>query len=63
MLVLGRKPGERIAIGGDIVLTLVLVGTNYARIGIDAPKDVVIMRLPSLDDDGNRVASGGPDHE
>lgn len=44
MLVLMRKPGESINIGPDIVVTLVALERNRARIGIDAPKDVVIDR-------------------
>ena len=44
MLVLMRKPGEAIHIGPDIVVTLVALERNRARIGIDAPRDVVIDR-------------------
>lgn len=39
MLVLNRKPGERIVVG-DVVVTQLERG----RIGIDAPRDVKIMR-------------------
>jgi carbon storage regulator len=44
MLVLMRRPGESIHIGPDIVVTLVTLERNRARIGIDAPRDVVIDR-------------------
>ena len=44
MLVLSRKPQERILIGDDIVVTVVRVGDNEVRLGIDAPKDVNIAR-------------------
>lgn len=44
MLVLSRKPGERIHIGDDIVITLVRVGPNNSRIGIEAPRGVSIRR-------------------
>ena len=44
MLVLMRRPGEAIHIGGDIVVTLVSLERNRARIGISAPKDVTVDR-------------------
>lgn len=44
MLVLSRKPGERIFIGDDIVITLVRVSGQTVRIGIKAPKEIKIMR-------------------
>ena len=44
MLVLSRKPGDQILIGDDIVITVVRLGPNTVKIGIDAPKDVGILR-------------------
>ncbi len=44
MLVLNRKPGQRIFIGDNITVTLVRIGANTARIGIEAPKDTPIVR-------------------
>jgi len=44
MLVLMRRPGESIHIGPDIVVTLVALERNRARIGIQAPRDVTIDR-------------------
>jgi len=44
MLMITRKPGERIIIGGDIVITLVDVSGQTARIGIEAPKTMPIYR-------------------
>lgn len=44
MLVLSRKPGERIMIGEDVVVTVVRIGPNNVRIGIDAPRDLNIVR-------------------
>jgi carbon storage regulator len=44
MLVLSRKPGERILIGDDVVLTVVRIGPNNVRLGIDAPKSMNIVR-------------------
>ena len=44
MLVLMRRPGESIHIGSDIVVTLIALERNRARIGIEAPKAVPIDR-------------------
>ncbi|MBX3451446.1 MAG: carbon storage regulator [Planctomycetaceae bacterium] len=44
MLVLSRKPGEKILIGSDVTVTIVRVGPNTVRLGIDAPRDMNIVR-------------------
>jgi len=44
MLVLTRREGERIALGEDIVLTVVSIQGNKVRLGIAAPNDVAIRR-------------------
>jgi carbon storage regulator len=47
MLVLSRHPGETIQITGngiDIKLMLVEIRGDKARIGIEAPRDITIMR-------------------
>ncbi|KYZ76487.1 carbon storage regulator [Anaerosporomusa subterranea] len=44
MLALTRKPGERIVIGNDIVLTVVEVKGETVRLAIDAPRRVSIFR-------------------
>ncbi|MBW3540019.1 MAG: carbon storage regulator [Planctomycetes bacterium] len=44
MLVLSRKPGERIMIGDEVVVTVVRIGPNNVRIGIDAPAEMNIVR-------------------
>lgn len=43
MLVLSRKCGQRIFVGNDICITVVRTG-DTVRLGIDAPKDVAILR-------------------
>ena len=43
MLTLGRKPGEYIVIGGNIIVK-VLKTNEGLRLAIDAPKDVPIFR-------------------
>ena len=59
MLVLTRKPGERILIGDDIVITMISIRKDddfgpKIRIGLDAPSDVVIRREEVPD---NRAAA------
>ena len=44
MLVLTRKKDEKIMIGDDIVLTLISIQKDKARIGIDAPKHIAVHR-------------------
>jgi carbon storage regulator len=49
MLVLSRKLYEKIVINGDIVITVVGIGNNQVRIGIEAPESVRIFREELLD--------------
>lgn len=44
MLVLTRKPGEKITVGHDIEIVVVSIDRNQVRIGIAAPKDTRILR-------------------
>lgn len=44
MLVLSRKPGEKILIGEDVSVTIVRIGPNTVRIGIEAPRNMNIVR-------------------
>ncbi len=44
MLVLGRKKGESLYIGNDICLSIEDIGTNMVKVGIEAPREVVILR-------------------
>ena len=44
MLVLTRKAGETINIGGDIVIQIVQVQGRQVRVGIAAPKQKKIQR-------------------
>lgn len=52
MLVLSRKVGERILLGENIVLSVVRIGPNTVKIGIDAPKDMNIVREELVTSDG-----------
>jgi carbon storage regulator len=44
LLVLSRKLGEKIVINGNIILTVVDIDRGKIRLGIEAPREVPIMR-------------------
>lgn len=44
MLVLSRKEAERIRLGDSIVITVVRIGGDKVRIGIEAPKEMLVLR-------------------
>jgi carbon storage regulator len=44
MLVLSRKKMERILIGRDVYITIVSIGADKVRLGIQAPEHVSIDR-------------------
>jgi carbon storage regulator len=44
MLVLSRKPGEKIMIGGGITLTVLEVIGNRIKLGVEAPSHVRVLR-------------------
>ena len=50
MLVLSRKSGERILIGDEITITVVRIGPNNVRIGIEAPRKLNIVREELCED-------------
>lgn len=57
MLVLSRKPGERILIGDKVSITIVRIGPNTVRLGIDAPRDMNIVREELTDRAATEVAA------
>lgn len=60
MLVLSRKPGETILIGDNIKVTIVRIGPNTVRVGIDAPLNVIVLREELADDRTSNVSSTVP---
>ncbi len=44
MLVLSRREKERIRLGDSIVITVVRLGRDRVRLGIEAPPEVVVLR-------------------
>jgi carbon storage regulator len=45
MLVLTRKFGESVTIGDDIKITILESKGKYIRIGVEAPRNIVVHRL------------------
>ena len=60
MLVLSRKPGERVLIGESITVTVVRIGPNTVRLGIAAPRDMNIVREELCIDVAAGVAESTP---
>lgn len=44
MLVLSRKPGESVLIGSDVVLTVLEIENDRVRLGIVAPREILVLR-------------------
>lgn len=44
MLVMSRKAGQQIIVGGQVTITIVKVQGNRVSVGIDAPKEIAIQR-------------------
>jgi carbon storage regulator len=44
MLVLSRKQDQRVKLGDGIVVTVLRVGRDRVRLGIDAPPEVHVLR-------------------
>lgn len=51
MLVLSRKKDQSIAISEDIVVKVLSVKGNTVRLGIEAPKEVKVIRTEISDDE------------
>lgn len=44
MLVLGRKVGESVVIGDNVIVTLISIKGQQVRLGIEAPLDIAVHR-------------------
>ena len=51
MLVLSRRIGERIVIGGDVVVTVLGTRGTQVRLGVEAPDSVGVWREEILADE------------
>jgi len=65
MLVLARKLDESIVIGDDISVKIISIDKGVVKLGIDAPKDISIVRNELLEDikDSNIAASKAQSQE
>jgi len=50
MLVISRKENQRIKIGDNIEIVIVEINKNQVKIGIEAPKEVQILRSELIDE-------------
>jgi len=59
MLVLSRKLDESIVIGDDVIIKIISIEKGVVKIGVDAPKDISIVRNELIEDvkDSNIAAS------
>ncbi len=44
MLIITRRPGQKIRVGDDVVIDVIEVSGSSVRIGIDAPRSVPVYR-------------------
>jgi carbon storage regulator len=44
MLIITRRPGEKIMLGDDVVIEVIEASGSSVRIGIDAPRSVRVFR-------------------
>nr|WP_319494920.1 carbon storage regulator CsrA [uncultured Desulfobacter sp.] len=64
MLILTRKVGESIVIANDIIVKVIETGKNSIRIGIDAPREISVLRQEVFDaiQKENILSSQGTDN-
>jgi carbon storage regulator len=62
MLVLSRKPGERVLIGEDIELVVLEVEGDRVKLGFDAPRYVPICRAEIDQELADRLAACADGH-
>lgn len=62
MLILGRKAGEAILIGGDVRIVVLSADRKGVRLGIEAPADVRVIRdeiVGSVAEENRRATAPG----
>lgn len=60
MLVLSRKPGERIQIDKDVTVVVLGISGNRVRLGFEAPPHVSIQRSEIAPQNAESVPEVGP---
>ena len=60
MLIITRRPGEKVMVGEDIVFHVMEIVGNSVRVGIEAPRSVPVYReeIWNAVRDENRAAAG-----
>lgn len=62
MLVLTRRVEEKIKIGDNIVVSILSIEGSIVKIGIDAPREVTILRMEVLEQiKKENIAAAGKD--
>jgi len=61
MLVLSRKIGERVCIGQNVLLTIVVLKNGQVRLGFETPEDVAIDREEIRQRLSQSIAKATPD--
>jgi carbon storage regulator len=64
MLILSRRLGECVTIGNDIVIKVIEISGNQIRLGIDAPREVRVLReeIYKAMREENRAAAAASDN-
>jgi carbon storage regulator len=63
MLILTRRVGETLMIGGDVAITVLGVKGNQVRIGVKAPKDIAVHREEIFEKIKHEDGTNVPDPE
>ncbi len=61
MLVLTRCDGEAIVINGEIVVSILEIRGNQVCLGIEAPKEIPVLRAELIDSKGDLIAADRTD--
>ena len=61
MLVLSRKESQRIRLGDSIVITVVRVTGDKVRLGIEAPREMLVLRDELKPLNPKRLEADGPE--
>ena len=64
MLIITRKPGEKIMLGDDVVVHVMEIVGNSVRIGIQAPRSLPVYREEiwnAVRDENQEAAKAAPD--
>jgi carbon storage regulator len=56
MLVLSRKAGEAIVLGGNIRIYVLSIEHDRIKLGVDAPPDVLVLRSELIPEQGGQQA-------